>query len=119
MKKIIILVCFLFLMANSLAFADEVIDSKGVIIPCKIETVGEDFVEYSKDGSLYSFIRTAKTPVFNDYVEVKTHLLKSNDTQRLTGKVSIRDMWGVKINTNDGLIDVPFYRVKMLGIYKP
>lgn len=118
MKKIIVLVCFLFLITNSLAFADEVIDSKGVIIPCKIETVGADFVEYSKDGSLYSFVRTTEAPIFNDYIEVRTHLLKK-DTQRLVGKVSIRDMWGVKINTNDGLVDVPFYRVKLIGIYKP
>lgn len=118
MKKIIVLVCFLFLTANSLAFADEVIDSKGVIIPCKIETVGEDFIEYSKDGRLYSFVRKSQAPVFNDYIEVKNHLLKE-DTQRLFGKVLIRDLWGVKINTNDGLVDIPFYRIKLIGIYKP
>ena len=118
MKKIILLVCFLFLMTNSSVFADEIIDSKGAIIPCKIETVGEDFVEYRKDGNLYSFVRPNNSTVFNDYAEVKPNLFKK-DTQRLVGKIYVRDMWGVKINTNDGLVDIPFYRVKMLGVYKP
>ena len=119
MKKIVIAVCFLFLMVQPLAFADEIIDSQGNIIPCKVETVGEDYVEYHKDGNLYAFFRTYDTPVFNDYVDVRTKLFKKEEFERISGKVLVRDLWGVTMLTEQGRMEIPFYRVKFIGIYKP
>lgn len=122
MKKIF-LVCFLFLWAqfliNSVVFADEVIDSKGYIIPCKIETVQEGFVEYNKDGNLYYFTQSKDSPVFNDYVDVRTKLFKKDSIVRYSGKVIIKDVYGTTLQNENGNMNIPWYRVKFVGVYKP
>lgn len=104
---------------QSLVFADEIIDSKGTIIPCKIETVEDGFIEYKKDGNLYQFARINDSLIFNDYVDAKTKLLKEESVVRYSGKVISKDMWGAKLRNNDGDIDIPWYRIKFVGIYKP
>lgn len=119
MKKII-LTCFLFLMAQSLVFADEIVQDKGqVIIPCKIVTVVDDFVEYKKDGNLYSFTRPYVSLVFNDYVKVRQNLFKRNSFTTYTGKIIVKDWENVRIRTETGDIDIPFYRVKFVSIFNP
>ncbi len=118
MKKIL-LICFLLLITQNFAFADEIIDSQGNIIPCKIETVEEGLIEYYKDGNLYSFIREEDSPVFNDYVDVKLNLLKKEDVARVSGKIILKDMWGVIIKNQDGKIHIPWYKVQFIGIYRP
>lgn len=118
MKKIF-LVCFLFLMVQTFVLADEVIDSKGFVIPCKIETIEEGFVEYKKDGNLYTFVREEHSPVFNDYIDVRLKLFKKDATERYSGKIIAKDMWSTIIQNESGNIDVPFYRVKFVGVYKP
>lgn len=118
MKKIIF-ICFLFLMVQSLVFADEIIDAKGKVIPCRIVTVGEDFVEYQKEGNLYSFTRPEESLVFNDYVDVRVNLLKRNSVTRYFGKVLVKDWENVRLRTDNGDMDIPFYRVKFVGVFKP
>jgi len=106
-------------MAQSLVFADEIIDAKGKVIPCKIVTVVDDFVEYEKDGNLYSFSRPDESLVFNDYVDVKVKLYKKHSTERYFGKVLIKDWENVRLRTENGDMDIPFYRVKFVGVFKP
>lgn len=118
MKKIL-LICFLFLMAQSLVFADEIIDARGKVIPCRVVTVVEDLVEYKKDGNLYSFTRSHESPVFNDYVDVRDKLYKKNSVTRYFGKIIVKDWENVKIKTENGYMDIPFYRVKFVGVFKP
>lgn len=118
MKKII-LTCFLFLMAQSLVFADEIIDARGKVIPCHIVTVADDFVEYKKDGNLYFFTRPEESPVFNDYVDVRVKLYKKNSVTRYFGKILVKDLENVKLRTENGDMDIPFYRVKFVGVFKP
>lgn len=118
MKKIF-LVCFMVLMVQNLVFADEVIDAKGNIIPCKIETVEAGFIEYKKDGNLYHFTREKASPVFNDYVDVRQDLRKWDDTSRYFGRIVVKDMWSVILQNEEGQIDIPFFRVKFIGVYKP
>ena len=117
MKKIILAICFL-LAAQSFVFADEIIDSKGVVIPCKIETVYDGFIEYKKDGNLYFFTREKTSPVFNDYVDVRLKLFKKESVTRYSGKVIVKDMWNVIIRNENGDINIPWYRAKSVGIYK-
>ena len=122
MKKIILSICFLLMiqfLINSCAIADEIIDSQGNIIPCKIETVGDGFVEYHKNGRLCSFAREENSPVFNDYVDVRNSLLKKDSIQRIPGKIIVKDMWGVIVQTDNERINIPFFRVKFVGVYKP
>jgi len=118
MKKII-LICFLFLMVQNLVFADEIIDAKGKVIPCKIVTVIDDFVEYKKDGNLYSFSRPNESLVFNDYVDVRVNLFKKRSIERYFGKIIIKDWENVRIRTENGDIDIPIYKVKFVGIFRP
>lgn len=118
MKKFF-LICFLFLMAQSLVFADEVIDAKGKVIPCKIITVADDLVEYTKDGNRYSFTRSDESPIFNDYVDVRVKLYKKNSVTRYFGKIIVKDLENVKLRTENGDMDIPFYRVKFVGVFKP
>lgn len=118
MKKIVFAICFLF-MVQPLAFADEIIDAKGIIIPCKIETVEADLIEYKKDGELYTFTREVNSPVFNDYVDTRLNLLKKDDIKRYYGKIIVKDMWSTIIQNESGQIDIPFYKVKFVGVYKP
>lgn len=118
MKKII-LTCFLFLMAQNLVFADEIIDAKGKVIPCKVITVVDDLVEYKKDGNLYSFTRPQESPIFNDYVDVRTNLSKKNSVERYFGKIIVKDWENVKLRNENGDIDIPFYKVKFVGVFKP
>ena len=118
MKKII-LICFLFLMAQSLVFADEIIDAKGKIIPCRVITVADDLVEYMKDGNKYVFTRPQESPVFNDYVDVRVKLYKRHSVDRYFGKILVKDWENVKLRTENGDMDIPFYRVKFLGVFKP
>lgn len=118
MKKIILAVCFLF-MAQSFVFADEIIDDKGNVIPCKIVTVADGLIEYKKDGNLYSFARAEDSLIFNDYVDVKTKLFKDEVITRYSGKVIVKDVESVRLRNENGDMDIPFYRVKSVGIYKP
>lgn len=120
MKKIFLAICFLFLMAQSFVFADEIVDSKGNVTPCKIVTVSDGFVEYNKDGNLYSFVRSKDLLIFNDYVDVRIELLKKNPIiTRYSGKVIVKDLESVRLRNENGDMDIPFYRVKSVGIYKP
>lgn len=119
MKKILT-ACFLFLMVQSFAFADEIIDSKGNITPCKIITVSDGLIEYKKDGNLYSFTRSQDSLIFNDYVDVRTELFRRNPViTRYSGKVIIKDLENVRLRNENGDMDIPFYRVKFVGIYRP
>lgn len=118
MKKFF-LICFLFLMAQGLVFADEIIDARGRVIPCKVITVEDDLVEYKKDGNLYSFMRPDESPIFNDYVDVRVKLYKKHSVTRYFGKIIVKDLENVKIRTENGDMDIPFYRVKFVGVFKP
>lgn len=126
MKKII-LVCFLFLMAQvwvkplafNKAYADEIIDSKGNIIPCKIETVEDGLIEYHKNGSLHTFAREQNSNIFNDYVDVRLNLLEEDSVTRFSGKVIVKDMWSTVLRNENGDMDIPWYKVKFIGVYKP
>lgn len=118
MKKIILAFCFL-LMLQSFALADEIIDSNGNIIPCKVITVADGLVEYKKDGNLYCFAREINSPVFNDYVDVRVKLLKKESVTRYSGKIILKDLENVRLRNENGDMDIPFYRVKFIGIFKP
>jgi len=119
MKKIIF-ICFLFFMAQSFVFADEIIDVRGNVTPCKIETIGDGFIEYHKEGNLYSFIRTQVSPIFGDYVDVRiTKNFKEISVKRIQGKIIVKDMWGVIIENNGEKIHIPWYKVKSVGVYRP
>lgn len=118
MKKIIFALCFLF-MVQSFVFADEIIDSRGVTVPCKIETVDAGLVEYKKDGLLNTFVRENDSLIFNDYVDVREKLFKNDSVVRYSGKIITKDMWSTIIQNENGQIDIPFYRIKFVGVYKP
>lgn len=118
MKKIILMFCFLF-MFQSFVLADEIIESNGNVIPCKIITVADGLVEYKKDGNLYSFTREVNSPVFNDYIDVRTDLFKKEAILRYSGKIIIKDLENVRLRNDNGDMDIPFYRVKFIGVYKP
>lgn len=122
MKKILIF-CGLFLLAQLFTQfsvnADEIIDAQGNIIKCKVETVEDDFIEYKKEGNLYSFTREANSPIFDDYIDVRVNLLKKESITRISGKILVKDMWSVIIRSENGQIDIPFYRIKFIGVYKP
>lgn|SRR5574344_884666 len=117
-KLIITCICLLFV-SQTASFADEIIDAKGEVIPCKIETVLSGLIEYHKNGNRYFFSREEASPVFNDYVDVKKNLFNKKDTTRYFGKIYVKDMWSLIITTDKGDIDVPFYKIKFIGIYKP
>jgi hypothetical protein len=122
MKKIILAVCFLFLVqffTKSSVLADEIIDANGTVTPCKIITVVDGFIEYTKDGNLYRFAREKDSAVFSDYVDVRENLLKRYGIKRYSGKIVVKDVEGVKMRINGTDIDIPRYRIKFIGIYKP
>lgn len=118
MKKLLLILSFL-LITNTPVFADEIIDARGTIIPCRIETIMDGLIEYKKDGNLYSFTRAQDSPVFNDYVDVRTNLLKRHSISRYIGKIIVKDMWGMTLQNENGNINIPFYKIKYLGVYKP
>ena len=123
MKKILLTAFVLFLaqfMAQTSVFADEIIDSKGDITPCKIVTVSDGLIEYQKDGGRISFNRIIKDPVFSDYVDVVTSIkYKKIDVERITGYVSVKNLGGVIIKKDGECIEIPWFRVLNVGIYKP
>ena len=119
MKKIIFGICFVFFAFCGVCFADEIVDSQGNIIPCKIETVSGGLVEYKKDGNLYSFARVSNQVIFNDYVDVQTKFFKDPVVQRYSGTIIAKDACGVRIRNNGQDMEIPWYRVKFVGIYKP
>jgi len=121
MKKIILTLCFTFLIntLSSATFADEIINAQGSIIPCKIETVQGGYIEYHKNGTLCNFTREEDSPVFNDYVDVRDKLSKNSPVTRINGKIVVKDMWSTIIINDSGQIDIPFFRTKFIGIYKP
>ena len=108
------------LTVQNLVFADEIVDSKGVITPCKIITVSDGFVEYEQNGCLNTFCRNIDQPVFNDYVDVRTKLFAKHETiTRYCGTLVMKDFGGVTIRTTNGIMNIPWYRVKFVGVYKP
>lgn len=118
MKKFLA-VCFLVLMTQSFVLADEIIDAKGNIIPCKVETVMDGLVEYRKEGALFSFARNKEQAIYNDYVDMRVNLLKKTGDKRVFGKILYKDSTGVRIRNEDGDMSIPWYRVKFVGVYKP
>ena len=120
MKKIFVL-CILLQMAFAQAsvFADEILDKNGNIIPCRVESVIDGLIEYKKNGNLYSFHRQNDSLVFNDYVDVQEKLFKKESVTRYSGKILFRDMGGLRLRNELGDIDIPWYRVKFVGVYKP
>lgn len=122
MRKIMFAVGVLLLivsMAKSIVFADEIIDANGTITPCRIITVVDGFIEYTKDGNLNKFAREKDSLIFNDYVDVRGNIFKKNSGKRYFGRVLIRDLEGVRIKTENTDIVIPRYKVKFIGIYKP
>lgn len=117
-KKIILIFGILFI-SQLITFADEIIDAKGNVIPCKIETVMGGLVEYKKDGNMYMFAREDNSPIFNDYVDVKEKFFKKDSVVRYFGKIIVKDMWNVIIRNDNGNIEIPFYKIKFIGVYKP
>lgn len=118
-KNLLIALCFMISLSN-ITFADEIIQSDGVAVPCRIETVVDGFVEYYKNGVLYSFARETSSPIFNDYIVVKNKVFTRKNTTKYYGKVLIKNMWNTVLRLNDGTsMNIPFYRVKFIGIYKP
>jgi len=125
MKKIIS-VLFILVLAQVYAqvatFADEIVDSKGVTTPCKIETVVGGLIEYTKEGNLYSFQREKDSLVFNDYVDVRVKIDVQNKeipATRYSGQIIAKDCEGVIIRNESGDMHIPWYRVKFVGVYKP
>lgn len=118
MKKILLTIC-LFLITPVLVFADEIIDSKGVITPCRIITVADGLIEYKKDGNMYTFKREKDSLIFNDYVDVREKIFKREKPVRYTGKVIFKDLENVILRNENGDIDIPWYKIKFIGIYKP
>lgn len=118
MRKLILVFGLLFII-QSVSFADEVINSKGETITCKIETVNDDLVEYKKDGYLTSFVRVSEQPIFNDYVDIQTDMLKKESIVRYPGKVIVKDSFGVRLRSVNGDMEIPIYKVKFIGIYNP
>lgn len=123
MKKIILMVCLLLMVqifANLKVFADEIVDSNGNIIPCKIETVEAGFIEYyHKNGNLCTFTREDNSPIYNDYVDVRDKLFRKDSIIRYSGMIVLKDAWSLVLKNENGNIDIPFYRVKSVGVYKP
>lgn len=119
MKKIILTLLCLIISGQTLVFADEIIDSKGNVIPCKIETIIEGLIEYYKGGNLYTFQREKDLLIFNDYVDVRTNLCKKNSITRMFGKIILKDSTCIRLRNENGDITIPWYRVKFVGIYKP
>lgn len=118
MKRLALILGVL-LMTQCLTLADEIIDSKGNIIQCKIVTISDGFIEYEKDGCLNSFCRNLESVVFNDYVDVRTNLSKKKEITRYTGKILVKDFSGVRIRTENGEMQIPWFKVKFVGIYNP
>lgn len=118
MKKIIS-VCFLFLMAQSFALADEIIDARGTVIPCKIVTVVDGFIEYKEGGNLNRFAREKDSLIFNDYVDVRGNIFKKEGIKRYFGRIIVKDVEGVKLRTEGTDIDIPRCKIKFIGLYKP
>lgn len=106
-------------MAQSIVFADEMIDSKGSITPCKIITVCDGLIEYQQNGCIYSIQRANNQPIFNDYVDVRTKLFRRHTIARHTGTVILKDFGGVKIRANGEDMQIPWWRVKFVGVYNP
>jgi len=125
MKKILSVLFMLVLAQASVqvaTFADEIVDSKGTITPCKIETVAGGLIEYKKDGNLYSFQREKNSLVFNDYVDARVKVdvqKKEIPITRYSGEIISRDFDGVIIRNENGDTHIPWYRVKFIGVYKP
>lgn len=118
MKKIIF-ICFLFLMAQNFVFADEILESNGNIINCKVETVMGGLIEYKKDGNIYYFERSKDQPIFNDYADAEVKLFKKETLTRYTGKIMYKDAYGVRLINNETEVDIPWYRLRAVGVYKP
>lgn len=119
MKKIFLIVFCLVSMFFVPVLADEIIDAQGNIVPCKFETIEEGFIKYYKNGSLHTLVRVNDSPIFNDYVDVRVKLNKPSQVARVSGKIIVKDMWSVIINNGTENIDIPFFRVKSIGVYKP
>lgn len=119
MKKFaVILGLCLVVMIRACAFADEVIDESGQITKCKITGIVSGLIEYKKNGLYRTFVRPKTSLIYNDYVDVKSSIFKPNKILRYKGQIIVRDIQEVIIQTNEGYVKVPWYRIKNVGIYK-
>lgn len=119
MKKIFLAVLFLVSMMFVPVMADEIIDSRGTVIPCKFESIEEGLIKYYQDGVLHTLVRVNDSPIFNDYIDVRINLFKPSHISRIPGKIIAKDMWSVIINNGSENVDIPFYKIKAIGVYKP
>ncbi len=120
LKNFFITLCAIFALTASNAFADEIVQADGTTIPCKIETVMDGLIEYRQNGSLHYFTRVSQSPIFSDYVMVKDRLFKKESLSRYTGRVVIKSTWSTTLLTDDNkYMEIPFFKVKFIGIYRP
>ena len=118
MKKIILMLAIMFV-TPMLVFADEIIDSKGTITPCRITSINDVYVEYQKDGVTHYLKRYKEQPVFNDYVVVFSCLKKEKHVVRYTGKILSRDYRGIYMIIGPESMQIPWYRIEFVGVYDP
>lgn len=119
MKKIFLTFCLL-VMVQTIVFADEIIDAKGNITPCKILTISDGFIEYQKDGCRYNIQREKTQAVFNDYIDVITDLRHPKATQRRNGTIFFKDFSGAHLQVQKGeIVWIPWYKIKFIGVYNP
>lgn len=117
-KNIFFIIIMLLFIQN--AYADEIIQADGTTTVCKIESVMGGLIEYRQNGSLNYFTRVSQSPIFSDYVIVRDKLFKKEGITRYSGTVVLKNNWNTIILTNDRkYMEIPFFRVKFIGIYRP
>lgn len=120
MKKFAVILGILGLFCiENFAFADEIIDALGKVTTCNITGIENGFIEYQKDGMTRTFTREQNSAIFNDYVDVQTNLLDKKAVVRYTGQILVKDMQEIIIQTNEGKMRIPWYKVRLVGVYKP
>ena len=120
MKKFaVIFSVFVLFLTSACAFADEIVDAQGNVTTCTITSIDNGLIEYNKDGMARTFTREVSSPVFNDYVDVQTNIYKKTSIVRYTGQIILKDFEEVIIQTNEGNMRIPWYKVKLIGVYKP
>lgn len=100
-------------------FNDEIVADNGKTIPCHVISVLDGFIEYNSNGSKYKFTRENQSAIFSDYVDVRTKLGKNGITSRYTGTIIYKDYFNLVMRKDGNIVEIPFYRVRQIGIYKP
>lgn len=112
--KGIIFAGFIIIMGTSTVFADIIYKNSGST-EGRVESVTDGLILMKENGSVNSYKRVFGKNFYGDYITYKKKPL-DKEFVTIPCRVFFADLYNIKIQTPDSLMEIPRYRVKQIEL---